>query len=447
MSDYSLDQGLPSSLEAERSILGAILLDGELADEVFAALKSDHFFLDAHRRIFQRIGDLAETSRPIDLVTLTEELQKKKELKTIGGVAYLSTLTDGVPRRTSLKHYIDIVVEKFTLRNLIHAGNSIVAQALDSNANADEVVSNAEAAILNVAAEDEGEAVKIGDVCADVERRVAWAMNAKSDRTALEMSWGLSGLDAWTKGLYSGELTVLAGESGRGKTVMALQVTLANAREQTPVAWFSLEMPRDKLAQRLYPQMSEILTSNHMRDPRCMNDKVHIPEVMRLSAELQTLPLWVDDSSSLSIKKLVARIRMMRRKHGIRLFVCDYLQLIQPTNPDRGGDGVKEVIFALRDLVKAEPIHILLLSQFSKADGFSKKRKRSRSDLYGGSVIHHAAQNVVLMSVEETDGKDEGRLLDVEFHIDKQRDGKKGTVTCMFDPSHLLFTYAQQPLR
>ena len=445
----SLDSGLPASLEAERSILGAILLDNNLCDEAFAALKTDHFFLDAHRRIYTRMADLMETNRPVDIVTITEELLKHKELKAIGGAGYLASLTDGVPRRSSLSHYIDIVIEKATLRNMIHAANGIIAEALDSDAKADEVVSNAEAAILNVAAEDEGEAVKIGDVCADVERRVAWGMaNAKSERTALEMTWGLSGLDSWTKGLYSGELTVCAGESGRGKTVFALQVTLANAREQTPVAWFSLEMPRDKLTQRLYPQMSDILCSHHMRDPRSMNDREHIPEVMRMSAELQALPIWVDDTSSLTIKKLVARIRMMRRKHGIRLYVIDYLQLIQPTQQDRGssGDGVKEVIFALRDLVKAEPIHILLLSQFSKADGFGKKRKRSRSDLYGGSVIHHAAQNVVLLQVEEAEGK-EGYYLDAEFRIDKQRDGKVGKVECQFDPDHLLFTYRQQPLR
>jgi len=442
-----LDRGLPASTESEAAILGGILLDGTLCDEVLAALKSEHFFLDSHRRIFNRICDLFETSRPIDTVTLLEELTKHKEVKAVGGLAYLSSLTDGVPRRASLKHYIDIVVEKFTLRQMIYAAEGIVSAAMDSAAKADEVVSNAEAAILNVAAEDEGEAVKIGDVCADVERRVAWGMSAKSERTALELTWGLSGLDSWTKGIYSGELTVLAGESGRGKTIFALQVTLANAREQTPVAWFSLEMPRDKLTQRLYPQMSDIICSHHMRDPRSMNDKEHIPEVMRMSAELQTLPIWVDDTSSLNIKKLVARIRMMRRKHEIRLFVIDYLQLIQPSQQDRGnGDGVKEVIFALRDLVKAEPIHILLLSQFSKADGFSKKRKRSRSDLYGGSVIHHAAQNVVLLQVEEAEGK-EGYYLDAEFRIDKQRDGKVGKVECQFDPDHLLFTYRQQPLR
>jgi len=443
----SLDSGLPASPEAERSILGAILLDNNLCDEAFAALKTDHFFLDAHRRIYTRMADLTETNRPVDIVTITEELLKHKELKAIGGAGYLASLTDGVPRRSSLSHYIDIVVEKATLRNMIHAANGIIAEALDSDAKADEVVSNAEAAILNVAAEDEGEAVKIGDVCADVERRVAWGISAKSERTALELTWGIPALDTWTKGLYSGELTVLGAESSGGKTALAVQVTLANAREQTPVAWFSIEMPKDKLTQRFYPQMSEIITSFHMRDPRSMNDKVHIPEIMRMSAELQTLPIWIDETSSISIKKLVARIRMMRRKFGIRLFICDYLQLIEPSRQNQNDGGIKEVIFALRDLVKVEPIHILLLSQYSKADNFGKKKRRSKSDLYGGSVIHHAAQNVVLLSVEDPEGKEDGYYLDVELRVDKQRDGKKGTVHCMFDPHHLLFFNQQQSLR
>ena len=454
--DYLLDRGLPASLEAERSILGAILLDNDMADEAFAALKADHFFLDAHRRIFQRICDLFETNHPIDIVTLTEQLLKHKELEAVGGAGYLASLTDGVPRRSALTHYIEIVVDKAKLRNLIHAANGIIAQSLEQHDTADQVISEAEESIFNIAAEDDGEAVPIGTLTDAVERRMAEGRNFSNERGALEMTWGISGMDSFTKGLFGGELTVLAGDSGGGKTCTAVQITIANAREGTPCVWFSLDMSRERLTQRFYPSMGDIITANHMRDPRLLNTDKHVPEIQRLSEEIQTLPIWIDETSSIPINKLIARIKAMRRKYGFRmngkvreavmvLVVIDYLQLI--TSKKKDVEKVQEIMFALRDLVKIERnLHILLLSQYSKSDGFSKKRGRSKSDLYGGSVIHHSAQNVVLLTVEDPEKRDENDLLECEFNIAKQRDGRRGKVSCFFDRDHLRCTYAQAVL-
>ena len=144
--DFSLDRGLPASPEAERSILGAILLDNNLQNEALSTLKSDHFFLDAHRRIYQRIADLSENNRPIDIVTLTEELLRHKELEAVGGAGYLASLTDGVPRRSSVEHYVRIVRDKAMLRNLIHAANGVISQALEQASSAAEVIDSAESA-------------------------------------------------------------------------------------------------------------------------------------------------------------------------------------------------------------------------------------------------------------------------------------------------------------
>lgn len=438
--DYSLDKGLPAAPEVEKDLLGSLLIDPSLIDEVASVLKAEHFFLDAHRRIYQRIADLYETSRPIETVTLMQELQKHKELSAVGGAGYLASLTDGVPRRSSVSHYVEIIVDKFTLRSMIHAANSIVAQALDPAASASQVVGDAEAVILGVAAAEDSGAVKIGDVTSTVEQRVAWGMKASTERTAVELTWGLGDLDRLTRGAFGGELTVVGGESGGCKTSFGVQMTLENVKEGSPVAWFSMEMSRDKLTQRFYPQLSNIITAEIMRDPRLMNDHTHVPEIQRISEELATLPIWIDDSSALPINKVCARIRMMRRKHGIRLFVIDYLQLITMSQAKSKAEGIEATMFALRDLVKTEPtIHILLLSQYSKADGFSKKRTRSRSDLYGSSTIHHAAQNVLLLALEDATDKDSGFRLDCEIKVDKQRDGKKGKVECLFDPDFLRF--------
>ena len=133
ISDYTLDRGLPSNVEAERSLLGAILLDNTLYTEAAAALKPDDFFLDAHRRIYSRMLEMADTNRPIDLVTLSEELSRHKELEAVGGVAYLSSLTDGTPRRTSIEHYVRIVRDKSLMRGVIRAANTIMQSALDQS--------------------------------------------------------------------------------------------------------------------------------------------------------------------------------------------------------------------------------------------------------------------------------------------------------------------------
>jgi replicative DNA helicase len=163
----------------------------------------------------------------------------------------------------------------------------------------------------------------------------------------------------------------------------------------------------------------------------------------RLSGELRKLPIWIDDTSPLHVNRLVARIRMLRRKFGIRLAIIDYLQLVGHSQKTET-DGIREVIFKLRDLVKAEPtIHLLVLSQFSKADGFSKKRRRTKSDLYGGGAIHHAAHNILIVTVEDPEKKDDKDLLDVEIKIDKQREGRVGKVTCYFDRDHLRYTYPE----
>jgi replicative DNA helicase len=342
--------------------------------------------------------------------------------------------------------YVRIIKDKARLRKLMGIFNIGYQRAQDQSESADSIRS----AIQNQLADEEAggtdHSVVIGSVTPAIEQRVEEKRTANSERTALELTWGISGLDAWTKGAFGGELTVVAGETGGGKSQAGVQITLSNSKEGTPCAWFSMEMPKEKVAQRYYPVMGEIITADHLRDPRLMNLHTHIPEMKRLSEELGRLPIRIDDESHLHINKLVARIRMMRRRYGTRLFVIDYLQLIGHSCKTEI-DGIRDIVFKLRDLVKAEPsIHIVLISQYSKADGFNKNKKRTGGDLYGGSAIRHAAHNIFLISIEDPEKRDKNDLLDVEIRINKQREGRVGKVTCYFDRDHLRYTYPQPPL-
>jgi replicative DNA helicase len=247
--------------------------------------------------------------------------------------------------------------------------------------------------------------------------------------------------------VFVGEFTIISGESSGGKSSAAMQMTLANAREGVPCAWFSLEMTKEQIVRRYYAAMSTIITANHMRDPRLMNLHTHVPEMHRISEELSKLPIQIDDTSSMRIDTLRARIRMLRRRFGCRLFVVDYLQLIKGMPKMPRLEAFEHTVFTLRDIPKEEPdIHLAVLSQYSQGDKFIKGNKRTKDSLYGGSVIHHAAQNVIMITIEDPDKRDPLDLLDVEFRIAKQRDGKRGKVTCQFDRDHLTFCYAQRQL-
>jgi replicative DNA helicase len=253
-------------------------------------------------------------------------------------------------------------------------------------------------------------------------------------------------LDVFTKGAFSGDLTVVAGESGGYKSGFASQMALANAREGKPVAFFSIEMTNLQLTERFYPVMGDIITTHMMRDPRLINLHTHIPEVKKLSAELKRLSIWLDDARQ-PINRLIARMRMMVRKFGIKLFVIDYFQLILPNDCRTEAEGLKGIAFALRDFMKAEPsTHVVLLSQYAKASGGARKGKqrRSREDLYGTSALHHAAQNVLLIGVESAKGKEPNEYLDAEFDYDKCRSGGTGRVDgIMLDRDHMRFMHPQ----
>ena len=451
MSQIFLEHGLPASVDAERTILGAILNDNEVFFDELADLNAEDFSLDSNRIIFRTINEImfgmVDGVTSVDIITLSNELERRRELQAIGNRAYLFSLTENLPRRLSVTEYVSIVRDKAKLRKIMGICSSTQARCADQGEDADRIREDMEAALLEVAAEGDSGAVKIGSVTPEVEKKVERSRSITEERTALELTWGLKGLDDLTKGLFGGELTVLSGESGGGKTIELMQIILANAQEGTPCGLFSMEMPKEKIVQRCYPAMSEVLTADMMRDPRLINLHTHVPEMQKMSAEIGRLPIWIDDTSPLHVNKLVARIRMMIRKYGIRLFGIDYLQLIKHSERTEV-DGTRDVVFKLRDLVKSEPTaHLVLLSQYSKADGFSKNRKRTKGDLYGGSAIHHAAQNVVLIKVEDPEDKEPNAYLDVEFRIDKQRDGRVGKVPCMLDRSHLRFMHPQPALR
>ena len=424
------------------------MLDNEQYFDAIGDLSSDDFSLDSHKRIFGAIAaimdGMEEGVRSADIITLPNVLRKRDELSHVGGVAYLASLTEGLPARMNITEHVRIIREKAKLRMLMEVGKNLdqsaEAQTLDSST----LIENMQERLMRSAAEETTDSVvRVGDIAPEVEKKVLAKRNQSLDKTALDLTWGIDKLDEFTKGLFGGELTILAAESGGGKTAMMLQIILANALLGVPCLISSMEMKREKLVQRLYPQLSHIIQSKHVRDPRliALSD---ITEIQRLTKVMASLPIWIDDRSPMTLQKLKARAKMMIRRHKIRLWAGDYFQLINVPGAV-GVEKIEQVAFGMRDFAKSEPdVHTLLLSQFSKASGFMKKQRRTKNDLMGGSAIHHAAQNVVIVTVESAAKRDPDDLLDTEITIDKQRDGLTGRVTCAYDRKRLRFVSQEE---
>ena len=439
---------LPSSIDAEKVVLGAILLDNETFYDSAADLKVDDFYLASHRTIFAVMSEIlfgmVEGVSTADIVTIPNELNKRRLVSAVGGVSYIASLTEGMPRRPVITNYIAIIKEKAKLRAMTEILSAGLSRAADQSESYDQISSEIQGSLSEVSAESQSHTFTLGEITPDVTEDVRKSSSLTQDREALEYTWGIPGMDSATHGLFRGEFTVLSGESGGGKTICALQTVLCNAEEGTPCAIFSIEMTKEKLVRRLYPMMSEIITSSMTRDPRLMSREVRNEEMNAVSQRLNKLPIYIDDTSPIRIDTLCARVKMLRRKFGVKIFVVDYLQLIEGMPGVNEAQAFKKIVFMLRDLPKSEPdIHLLVLSQYSKADGFTKKTKRGKDSLYGGSVIHHAAQNVVMIDMEDSEKRDKNDLLDTVFKIAKQREGGKTKVNSLYDRDHLKFVTAK----
>jgi replicative DNA helicase len=455
------DAGLPANIDAEKTILGAILLDNESFFDDSAVIEAEDFSLDSHRIIYRAMTNIlfgmVEGSKAVDIITLAHELNRINSIGAVGGVAYLASLTEGLPRRPVIGEYVRIVKDKAMLRRVMVLCSTAIARAESQNETALQIVNALETQLAEVT--DSGvvtSAVSIGSVTKAIEDSVMKAREISSEKTALEMTWGLEEWDKATKGCYRGEFSILSGESGGGKTALMIQTAIANALEGTPVLIFSLEMSKEAFVRRFYAAISSALTASQMRDPRLMNLHTHVPAMRDVSRQLASLPIEIDDTSPLRIDTLKKRLKMWRRKWRQQdpsktKFLCeiDYLQLIKGMPKLIGIEKTENIVFTLRDLPNKEEkdVHVLALSQYSQGDKFRKTKTRTKDSLFGGAMLHQAAQNVFMLRIEPQGDKPDNALLDTEIKIEKQREGKVSVVKTYFNGDHLKYGTPQQMLK
>lgn len=443
--DYTLDRGLPASPEAERSILGAIMLDNNMQNEALATLKAEHFFLDAHRRIYQRIADLSETNRPIDIVTLTEELLRHKELEATGGAGYLSSLTDGVPRRSSIEHYVRIVRDKATLRNIIHASNGVISQALEQSTTAAEVVEAAESSIFNISDEQAGS--QLHDITAIAQESFGGNLQNLFQRggriTGLETYY--SDLDNLTSGLQKSELIIIAARPSMGKTAFAINIAENAALQgKKSVAVFSLEMSKEALLNRMLCSQARV-DGHKMRTGFLGKDDIR--QLEDALERLQESGIRIDDTPSISLMEMRAKARRMAMdRTGLDLVIVDYLQLMSATGPggrryENRTQEVSAISRGLKAIAKELKVPVVSLSQLSRAtEQRGADSEPKLSDLReSGSIEQDADIVMFLYRPEYYDRNNPDLTGKAKLIIAKQRNGPVDTIQLAFNSGSTRF--------
>jgi replicative DNA helicase len=429
-SDYTIST-LPANVEAERSILGAILLDNFAYNQAAEHLRTEDFSLDSHRRIYSRMVDLAESSRPIDMITLIEELDRHKDLQPIGDVAYVSSLVEGVPDRPSIEHYVKIVRDKALLRGVISAATTAIARASDQSDAAEDVLSDTEAAIFQLSEKRIGRGF-MG--VQEIVRETFGSVDALLQR-GQRMATHYTDLDEMTSGLQRSDLVIIAARPSMGKTAFVMNIAEnAAIEDQSVVGVFSLEMSREALLMRLLCSQARV-DAHKMRTGSLWQDDTK--KVVRAMEQLAHAPIFIDDTPGISLSEMRAKARRLKQAEGrLDLIIVDYLQLMSGGGKrfENRTQEVSAISRGLKALAKELSVPVIALSQLSRApESRSGDHRPQLADLRESGSIEQDADLVMFIFREEVYKQDDPELQGrAEIIIAKQRNGPIGRVKMAF---------------
>ena len=433
MADISLEKTLPHNLEAERSILGAVLLDDKALLTVFETVKSQDFYLEGHRRVFEKMVQLMNLSQPIDLITLKEELQRAGELESVGGAAYLAGLTDGLPRARNIEHYARIVKEKSTLRRLIQISSEPMSRSYRDEAPTEEILQSAEKAIYDISnAQFRSGFTPIPPIVSDVYKQIEELSNRKAPVTGLET--GFVDLDRMTAGLHPSDLIIVAARPGLGKTSLCLNIAEHLAlRKRKTVGIFSLEMSKEQLVKRFLSSEARI---DQQRINTGFLSKDDWTRLGQVSGALSEAKIFIDDTASINISELRSKSRRLSLEHGLDLVIVDYLQLMSGSAQryENRTQEIGQISRGLKGIAKDLNIPLIAVSQLSRAVESRRgdDRRPQLSDLRESGSIEQDADIVMFIYREEMANPTEENQGLAELIIGKQRNGPTGIIQLAF---------------
>jgi replicative DNA helicase len=439
LQEVTAERALPQNLEAERSVLGAILLDPDSISLVVPILSQEDFFPDTHRRIFGAMFELSQRSAEIDVLTLREELDRKGAVEKVGGAAYLTSLLDGVPDVGNVEHYARIVKEKSTLRRLIRTGQRIVREGLAGERDAEALLGEATGEIFDIAeGAVRGGFEPIGPI---VRHNLDIIEDARGRQGMLSgLATGFTELDRMTSGLQTTDLIVVAARPSVGKTSFALNLAQHVAfREGRTVGFFSLEMSKEQIGFRVLCSEADV-DAKKVRDGYASKEAA--VRLVTAQAKIAGASFFIDDSAILNVPEMRAKAQRLKREKGLDLLIVDYMQLMAGHGRfDNRTQEVSMISRGLKLLAKELRVPIIALSQLSRQPEQRKGelRKPQLADLRDSGSIEQDADVVVFLYREELYDKETERKGIADVIIAKQRNGPTGDFPLVFLGDHMTF--------
>ena len=417
----------PQDLEAEHSVLGALLLDPESIHRVVEVLRSTDFYREAHATIFTAILNLYQRSEPADLITVSSELKKMAALEQVGGASYLATLVDGVPSSANVVSYCRIIREKAIIRRLIEGASRIVGEAYEQKGEVEEYLDQAERIIFDIA---QDRSTKNFYHVKEVVKSSFKAIEQLYERRELitGIPTNFRDLDRMTSGFQPSDLIIIAGRPSMGKTAFALNVVESAAVEHgRSCAVFSLEMSKEQLVQRLLCARGEVDASKLRGGFLSESDW---PRLTRAAGELSEAPIFIDDTPAITVLELRAKVRRLQREHGIDMVVIDYLQLMRSTGKIESREReIADISRSLKALAKEVNVPVIALSQLNRGLENRVDKRPMLSDLRESGSIEQDADVVAFVYRDEVYNKESPDAGKAEIIIGKQRNGPVGKVT------------------
>jgi len=433
----TLDKLPPQNLEAEMAVLGSMLMDEDAISSATELLDKGSFYKDTHKKIFEAISNLYNANKAVDLITLTDELKRNETLDEIGGASFLIALVNSVPTAANISHYVSIVKEKYILRTLINNATKIVSLCYESEGNVDEVVDSAEKFIFEVSdRKQHGSYVHLKEVIKDSIENIDRLYQKKAHVTGIPS--GFIDFDSKTSGLQESDLIVIAGRPSMGKSAFALGIAeYAGVIEKIPLAFFSLEMSKEQLVQRMLCAHAKVDAHKVRTGYLSPSDW---PRLTAAAGKLSEASIFIDDSPAISVMELRAKARRLKAHQDIKLIILDYMQLMRGSGHEENRQQeISDISRSLKSLARELDVPIVAISQLSRAVEARTDHRPQLSDLRESGAIEQDADVVVLILREEyykPTPENEGIA---EVIIAKQRNGPVGSMKLAFIKEYTRF--------
>jgi len=430
--DLSAHRVPPQNLEAERSVLGGMLLDNQAIHQVLETLDGDDFYSSTHKRIFQSIIDLTDRNEPADLITLSSLLKDRSQLDAVGGAAYVGSLVDAVPSAANISYYSKIVKEKSVLRKLISATTGILSRTYEDATDIDGIIDEAEYAIFQISENKIRQSFSpIREIIKDSFRTIERLFEKKSLITGV--STGFEELDRMTSGFQRSDLIIIAGRPSMGKTAFALNIAQhASIEMDVPVAVFSLEMSKEQLAMRMLSSEARV---DAQRLRKGFLGETDWPRLTTAAGALSEAKLFIDDTAAITVLEMKAKARRLKAERGLGLVVLDYLQLMRgrDQSPSREQE-ISEISRSLKALAKELSVPVVALSQLNRQVEARSDRRPQMADLRESGAIEQNADVILFIYRDEVYNRSEDNPEKgiAEIIIGKQRNGPTGKIKLAF---------------